>query len=200
MTTLLTPPARHREQPDDVADLVRGAAAGNQRCWSMLVERFSRLVWSIARSYNLRDADVADVAQTTWMRLAEHLDRIDHPERVGAWLATTTRRECMRVKRVSGRAVPTEDLDLVDVAAQDAHAADADLLVGVRDRSLWSAFSALPERQRTLLLLLVADPPLSYREIADTLDMPIGSIGPTRARTLVRLRRRVEAAGISGSD
>jgi RNA polymerase sigma factor (sigma-70 family) len=196
MTVLVTP----REQQNVVADLVRGAAAGDEQCWSALVERFARLVSSIARSFNLSDADAADVSQTAWMRLAEHLDRIDHPERVGAWLATTTRRECMRIKRLSSRAVPTEDLDLIDVEVTSSEPADVDLLVGVRDRSLWRAFSALPERQRTLLLLLVADPPLSYREIAETLEMPIGSIGPTRARTLVRLRRRVEAVGVSGSD
>jgi RNA polymerase sigma factor (sigma-70 family) len=196
MTAVVT---EHNEQ-DVVAGLVRGAAQGDDRCWATLVDRFSKLVWSIARSFNLSDADAADVSQTTWMRLAEHVDRIDHPERVGAWLATTARRECMRVKRLSTRAVPTEDLDDLDLAEVDTIPADARLLVGLRDRSLWHAFSGLPERQRTLLLLLVADPPLSYREIADTLDIPIGSIGPTRARTLVGLRRRVEAAGVSGSD
>jgi RNA polymerase sigma factor (sigma-70 family) len=196
MTAVVT---EHNEQ-DVVAGLVRGAAKGDDRCWATLVDRFSKLVWSIARSFNLSDADAADVSQTTWLRLAEHVDRIDHPERVGAWLATTARRECMRVKRLSTRAVPTEDLDDLDLAEVDTIPADARLLVGLRDRSLWHAFSGLPERQRTLLLLLVADPPLSYREIADTLDIPIGSIGPTRARTLVGLRRRVEAAGVSGSD
>jgi RNA polymerase sigma factor (sigma-70 family) len=197
MTVLAT----HHEDYDVVADLVRGAADGDDRCWSTLVERFSRLVWSIARSFNLSDADAADVSQTTWLRLAEHVGHIEHPERVGAWLATTARRECMRVKRLSTRAVPTDDFDDFDVDELNVRtAADARLLTGARDRSLWNAFSGLPERQRTLLLLLVADPPLSYREIADTLGMPIGSIGPTRARTLVCLRRRVEAAGISGGD
>jgi RNA polymerase sigma factor (sigma-70 family) len=198
MTALATP--IDQEQRNVMAALVRGAAAGDEHCWSQLVDRFSRLVWSIARSFGLGDADAADVSQTAWLRLAEHLDRIDHPERVGAWLATTTRRECMRVKRISTRSVPTEDLDLVDREVHRSESADADVLARVRDRSLWRAFSGLPERQRTLLLLLVADPPLSYREIADTLDMPIGSIGPTRARTLLCLRRRVEAAGISGAD
>lgn len=197
----MTVVAAHHDEQNLVAKLVRGAADGDDRSWSTLVERFSRLVWSIARSFHLSDADAADVSQTTWLRLAEHVDRIEHPERVGAWLATTARRECIRVKRLSTRAVPTEDLGEFDLDEADVlTAADARLLVGARDRSLWHAFSGLPERQRTLLLLLVADPPLSYREIADTLDIPIGSIGPTRARTLVALRRRVEAVGISGSD
>jgi RNA polymerase sigma factor (sigma-70 family) len=191
-------------QPDEqqlVAELVRGASRGDDRCWSQLVDRFKKLVWSIARSFNLGDADAADVAQTTWLRLAEHIERIEHPERVGAWLATTTRRECMRVKRLSGRTVPTDEIEELNAdEGAGLPGADAGLLASARDRSLWNAFAGLPEHQRTLLLLLVADPPLSYREISATLGIPIGSIGPTRARTLAGLRRRVEAVGITGAD
>jgi RNA polymerase sigma factor (sigma-70 family) len=198
MTAVIT---QQQDEQQLVADLVRGAARGDDRCWSELVERYKKLVWSIARSFNLGDADAADVAQTTWLRLAEHVDRIEHPERVGAWLATTTRRECMRVKRLSGRTVPTEEIEelhLDDAAGPPP--ADNRIMTDARDQQLWNAFAGLPEHQRTLLLLLVADPPLSYKEISETLNIPIGSIGPTRARTLVGLRRRVEAVGITSAD
>jgi RNA polymerase sigma factor (sigma-70 family) len=184
-----------------VAALVRGAATDDEQCWASLVDRFSGLVWSIARSFTLGDADAADVSQTVWLRLAENLNRIEQPERVGAWLATTTRRESMRVKRLAGRMVPVDD---VETAKSDrlaeSPAADMPALVDLRDTLVWRAFASLPERGRTLLLLLLADPPLSYHEISETLGMPIGSIGPTRARTLAHLRERVEALGISAQD
>ncbi len=193
--------ATEAAEPRLIANLVRGAARHDQRCWEQLVERFSRLVWAIARNFDLRDADAADVSQTVWLRLAENLDRIEQPERVGTWLATTTRRECLRVKRLSARAVPTDDFESVDVdAGHQANGADLPTLLTARDALVWKAFSGLPEREKTLLLLLLQDPPLSYRDISDTLSMPIGSIGPTRARTLAGLRRRIEALGISGTD
>ncbi len=185
-----------------VAALVRGAATDDEQCWASLVDRFSGLVWYIARSFALGDADAADVSQTVWLRLAENLNRIEQPERVGAWLATTARRESMRVKRLAGRMVPVDD---VETAKSDplgeSPAADMPALVDLRDALVWRAFASLPERGRTLLLLvLLADPPLSYQEISETLGMPIGSIGPTRARTLADLRERVEALGISAED
>ena len=187
---------------EHVAALVRGAAAEDEQSWASLVDRFSGLVWSIARSFGLNEADAADVSQTVWLRLAEHLDRIEQPERVGAWLATTTRRESMRVKRLAGRTVPVDDVETAKSdGVGDAPAADLPALIDVRDALVWQAFADLPERSRTLLLLLLlADPPLSYQEISDTLGMPIGSIGPTRARTLADLRERVEALGISAQD
>jgi RNA polymerase sigma factor (sigma-70 family) len=184
-----------------VAALVRGAATDDEQCWASLVDRFSGLVWSIARSFALGDADAADVSQTVWLRLAENLNRIEQPERVGAWLATTARRESMRVKRLAGRMVPVDDVETAGSDRQgDSPAADMPALVDLRDALVWRAFASLPERGRTLLLLLLADPPLSYHEISETLGMPIGSIGPTRARTLADLRVRVEALGISAQD
>lgn len=184
-----------------VAALVRGAATDDEQCWASLVDRFSGLVWCIARSFALGDADAADVSQTVWLRLAENLNRIEQPERVGAWLATTARRESMRVKRLAGRMVPVDDVETVNSdRLGESPAADMPALVDLRDALVWRAFASLPERGRTLLLLLLADPPLSYHEISETLGMPIGSIGPTRARTLAHLRERVEALGISAQD
>ena len=94
----------------EVAELVRAAAEGDQAAWNGLVDRYNGLVWSVARSHRLALADASDVVQTTWLRLVEHLGRLQDPERVGAWLATTARRESLRALRHSARQIPTEEL------------------------------------------------------------------------------------------
>lgn len=182
------------------AELLRAAADGDRRAWDALVERFSGLVWSIARAHRLGAADAADVSQTAWLRLVENLGRIREPDRVGAWLATTTRNECLRVIRRSGRQVPT-DMDL-DAEPPDTASplADEGLLTGERDAALWRAFSAIPERCQVLLRLLISDPPPSYEEIGAALGMPVGSIGPTRARCLEHLRRRTGITSLLGGS
>lgn len=194
METLLTPEAstnvRERLSPDAISRLVESAAAGDEHAWHDLVDEFGGLVWAVTRAHRLGDADAADVAQTTWLRLLEHLDRIEEPARVGAWLATTARRECLRVLRRAASLVPHGD-ELSDLT-DDAPAHDAVLLVQERDSTLWKAFARLRERDRALLRMLMADPAPSYEQISAALDMPIGSIGPTRARALERLKRQVE--------
>jgi RNA polymerase sigma factor (sigma-70 family) len=180
----------------EVAELVRAAAEGDRDAWDALVDRFNGLVWSVARSHRLSAVDASDVVQTTWLRLVEHLGRLQDPERVGAWLATTARREALRTLRHSARQMPTEDLP---ETAGDA-TLDAALLLEERDRALWQAFGALSERCQTLLRILVADPPPSYEEVSAALDMPIGSIGPTRQRCLERLRGLAEGEGVTSTD
>lgn len=180
--------AEHR--PNDVAGLVRCAVDGDQSAWNELIDRFSGLVWAIARRHRLSGADAADVFQTTWLRLVEHVEDLTDPERVGAWLATTARRECLRLLRVTGRQIPVGD-ELPEPVA-DAPGPDAELLRAQRDATLRQAFSRLRSSDQALLRMLMADPAPSYPEIAATLDMPIGSIGPTRGRCLERLRREHE--------
>src|SRR5262249_17531275 len=92
----------------DVAQLVRAAAGGDQAARNRRAERFNGLVGSVVRAHRLAGADASDAVQTTWLRLVENLDRLQDPERVGAWLATTARRECLRTLRLSARQVPTE--------------------------------------------------------------------------------------------
>ena len=181
-------PADHHD--DGVVELVRSAAAGDQDAWNALVGRYAGLVWAIIRGHRLTGADAADVAQTTWLRLVEHVDGLNDPARVGAWLATTARRECLRTLRSAGRQIPYGD-DLPEPRAETPDI-DAGLLRDERDAELWQAFRRLPARDQSLLRMLTADPAPSYREIACSLDMPVGSIGPTRARCLERLRRERE--------
>ena len=170
--------------------LVTAATAGDQEAWAALVERYTSLLWSVARSYRLPEADASDVVQTTWLRLVEHLDRIADPERLPGWLATTVRRECMRLVRRAGREAYAALADVPD----DAPALDAALLSDERDAALWRAFAELGDFCRQLLRVLMADPPPAYAEVSAALDIPVGSIGPTRARCLAKLRR---AASIS---
>lgn len=179
----------------EVAQLVRAAADGDQASWDRLVERYTALVWSVVRAHRLSGADAADAVQTTWLRAVEHLDRLREPDRLGAWLATTARHESLRAIRLASRQVPT-DMDLVAEPVDDAPI-EAHLLEHERDRALWTALGRLGERCRVLLRMLVAEPPPSYEEIGAALEMPIGSIGPTRGRCLARLRELAEAAGIS---
>jgi len=174
----------------EVAATVRRAAAGDHAAWDALVDGFGSMVWAVTSGYRLGRADTAEVVQTTWLRLVENLDRITQPEAVGAWLATTARREALRMVKLRGREIVTDDesrLSRDDVPGQfpdpEAHVLTAD-----RDRRLWDAFERLPDRCRALLRLLMLVEP-RYAEVAAALDMPIGSIGPTRARCLDRLRR-----------
>lgn len=187
--------ARARLSLDAVARLVGCAAAGDEHAWQGLVDEFGGLVWAVTRAHRLGDADAADVAQTTWLRLVEHLDRLDEPARVGAWLATTARRECLGVLRRSTRLVLHGDE--LSEPADDGPAHDAALLAQERDATLWTAFARLSDRDRALLRMLIADSAPNYEEIGAALGMPIGSIGPTRARALERLRCAVERLGLT---
>jgi RNA polymerase sigma factor (sigma-70 family) len=188
----------------DTGQLVTGAADGDAVAWQGLVDRFSGLIWSITRAYRLGYADAADVFQTTWLRLAEHIRRLDHPDRVGAWLATAARRECLQTMRSAGRAVPTDDPGQLEGAPTlDSPTEEAILRAeqeqedAERARALWRAVSRLPARCRELLRVLMASPPPSYVEVAAALGLPVGSIGPTRARCLRMLRKELVAIGIS---
>jgi RNA polymerase sigma factor (sigma-70 family) len=175
-------------------ELVRAAASGDQTAWEAIVDRFSGLVWATARAHRLSHADASDVAQTTWLRLVEHLDRIREPERLGAWLATTARHESLRVIRQGKRENPTDDADLFEAPSDET--VDRMLVDPGRDSALWRAFAALSERCKALLRLLVSDEEPSYEEIGAALGMPVGAIGPTRMRCLERLRGSVELRGL----
>jgi RNA polymerase sigma factor (sigma-70 family) len=152
----------------------------------------------VARSTGLNAADAGDVCQTTWLRLLEHLAGLEHPERVAGWLATTVRREAIRTSQRGGRSVATDDDRVFDARRRQP---PPDLPPDDQFTArLAGAVAALPERSRTLIALLLADPPLSYVEISGVMDMPVGSIGPTRARVLAVLRARLEREGISAAD
>ncbi|MCA1691033.1 MAG: sigma-70 family RNA polymerase sigma factor [Actinobacteria bacterium] len=182
----------------DPADVVRSAAAGDASAWSALVQRYSRLVWSIARSHGLSSADSEDVSQTTWLRLAENLPRLRDPGSVGVWIGVTARNEALRVSRQGRRSLALAPDQLAQVLigrepGDPLSGADVSVLAAQRDEVLWAALNELPAPCRLLLRLLVADPPLTYIEVGAIIDRPVGSIGPMRMRCLNRLRAALEA-------
>ena len=180
------------------ATLLARAAQGDQRAWNALVDEHSRLLWSVARSFRLDAADANDVVQTTWLRLLEHLDRIEDPSRLVGWLVTTARREAMRVLRRSGRERPVVEDTVLD-RPDDGPPVDSGLLQDERNRALWEAFSHLNEKCRQLLRVAVTHPQ-AYDEISEALGMPIGSIGPTRRRCLTQLRALLEGTVLAEGD
>ncbi|MEO7980855.1 MAG: sigma-70 family RNA polymerase sigma factor [Sporichthyaceae bacterium] len=176
------------------------SAAGDSAAWQLIATRFTPLLWAVARSHRLGQSDAADAVQSTWLRLVENLGRIRDPDRLGAWLATTCRRECLAVIRRAARERPVDQQQVIDLTDSSAPAVDATLLLRQRDATLWSVFESLNEPCRRLLRVLMADPPPSYEEVGAALAMPVGSIGPTRGRCLRRLHDLVLAAGISRGD
>jgi len=178
----------------DVASLVQRAAAGDKWAWERLVDRYARLIWSMTRDFKLIESDAADVTQATWLRLLEHIDRLDHPARVGAWLATTARHECLRSLAARKRIVLMHDDTVLAEGEAPGPAVDERLLADERAQAVREALTHLPWRWQRLLQLLMSDPPASYAEISDELGLPVGSIGPTRGRCLERLRVLLEAS------
>jgi RNA polymerase sigma factor (sigma-70 family) len=151
--------------------------------WGALVERYTGMLWSIVRSYDL-DADSGDVIQTAWLRLVERLHLLRNPNSVGAWLAVTAHRECRRTLRHRR----TERAGAAEQVAPPHVDYDVEKLL-----------AALSERCRVILRVLAQAPPLSYAEIAAALEIPIGSIGPTRQRCLARLREHLTGSESHGS-
>jgi RNA polymerase sigma factor (sigma-70 family) len=177
------------DQSADVAELVDRARQGDQQAWDDLVERFLPLVCALIARHRLRGHDADDVNQTVWLRLVEHLTDLREPRALPGWIATTTRHECLRVIDRSRRtlAVDPQSAPQFDRPGEQA-ALDEDLLALERQQALRAALAELPEERRELLTLLLADPPLPYREVSRLLGIPVGSIGPTRARALEQLR------------
>jgi RNA polymerase sigma factor (sigma-70 family) len=177
--------------PDDLT-LIIACRTGDSRAWETLVQRYQRLVYSIPRRAGLDDDQTAEVFQRTWVALVENLERVQQPERISAWLATTARRESWRVQRrartgaTSLGADDDGELDLPDQALLP----DEQLLQIEQRHEIRLAVAQLDERCRTLIELLfyAVDPP-PYSAIAVTLGTSEGSIGPTRARCLQKLRR-----------
>ncbi len=176
------------------ADLLYRAAAGDRWAWERLVEKYGRLIWAMTHDFKLAESDAADVVQATWLRLLEHIDRIEHPDRIGSWLATTARHECLRHVAARKRVVLLNDDDAAfSYSAVHQPEIDERLLADERAEEVRAAMSSLPSRHQQLLGLLMADPPASYAEISDQLGVPVGSIGPTRGRCLEQLRVLLQA-------
>lgn len=181
--------------------LVSSAREGDQDAWDAIVERYLPLVCALVRRYRLSDADGDDVCQTVWLRLVEHLDGLREPEALPGWISTTTRNECLRLLAARKRMTPVDPMDSVALEGVAEDVATADLVAVEERQALREALAELPAGRRELLLMLLADPPIPYADISERLGIPVGSIGPTRARALDQLRntralRAVVSAGL----
>lgn len=183
-------PATPQQISTELATLVSAARSGDSLAWTRLVERFDRMLRSVARSYRLSPQDVDDAVQATWVKLYEHIDRVRDTEAVGGWLATTVRRESLRLLQRHVREHLTADPELA--AELRGESPETQLLESECRIVLTRALSTLPERQRRLMTLFACDSGANYEQIGAALEMPIGSIGPIRARSLARLQRHPE--------
>ena len=181
-----------------VANLVAKAGEGCPRAWEELVARFGGMIAATGRRYRLSAPDVAELQQTTWLRLLENLHRIEQPERVGGWLATTARRESLQLLKRASRYHSGADQMLANMP--DRHLPDPDSrpIAQEVEAVVRRAWARLNPRSQRLLSLLVTDEPMGYKDLSRLLQMPVGSIGPTRARCLEKLRRLVAEEGLSG--
>jgi RNA polymerase sigma factor (sigma-70 family) len=182
------------DNPEEIAELVKRAAAGERAAWDALVRRFNGLIWAIVRQYRLSPADSQDVTQVVWLRLLENLGSLRDPSRVGGWLATTTRRECLRLIRLGHRTVPVAD-DLLEGEADPGASLEDIVAASDHQRTVFEVIRMLEPRCQQLLELSAYQVP--YQAISELLDMPVGSIGPTRGRCLGQLRELLRAAGIN---
>jgi RNA polymerase sigma factor (sigma-70 family) len=173
------------------------ATTGDREAWEAIVSRYDRLVWAVVRAHGFDDSQAADVVQTTWLRLVDHIDRIREPEAASAWLATTARRESWRVLRRARRERPIDDDRPFEAARQDVVDDDPEerALSAETRRMVSRCVNELPERCRALLQALMTDPPPTYNEVSALLHMPVGSIGPTRGRCLQSVQRSLERLG-----
>jgi RNA polymerase sigma factor (sigma-70 family) len=184
-------------QSQSVAALVGRAGEGDARAWEELVDRFGGMIAATGRRYRLTPADVAELQQTTWLRLVENLHKIEQPERVGGWLATTARRESLHLLRRASKYYGGADQILANTPDSHTPEPDARPIAEERDTVLRAARDRLKPRCQQLLSLLIADDPLGYKDLSQLLKMPVGSIGPTRGRCIEHLRCLIAEEGMS---
>jgi RNA polymerase sigma factor (sigma-70 family) len=181
-------------------ELIQGCRRGDEVAWEALIGRYQRLVYSIPRRAGLDEDRSAEVFQRVFSKLVEHLNRIEQPDRIGAWLATTARREMWRLNQRESATQPLNVGDDPDDETNElpdgAPLPDEVLLHLEEQHTVRLAVAALDERCRRLLTLLFYRPdPPPYAEVAVALEMSEGSIGPTRIRCLQKLRRLLDGLG-----
>ena len=182
----------------NVSDLVAAALDGDEAAWEELVDRHVPLVLKVLRSFRLSPADAEDVRQIVLLRLVEHLGDLREPRALAGWLRTTTHNECVRLLRATQRVAPFDPMEARPDVRADVGDPDEGLLRRELSDAVLEAIAELSERDRTLLLLLSQDPPLPYKEISRRLGISVGSIGPTRARALDKLRSSPALVALSG--
>jgi RNA polymerase sigma factor (sigma-70 family) len=172
---------------DGFEDLAQAALAGDQAAWDQLVARLQKVAWRAIAGFDLSPEDRKDAFAGTFFRLYERLGTIREPAKLPGWVATTARNEVLTLLRARRRdlPMPLEDEHLPPIEPEPA----GRLLQLELTEALHRGLAQLSASCQQLLQLLTLDPPLSYAEVGELLDLPHGSIGPTRQRCLDRLRQ-----------
>jgi RNA polymerase sigma factor (sigma-70 family) len=194
MTMVEAGPVQEDERRARLTDLVNAAKAGQPDAIGDLVTEFTPMLWQVARSAGLSSSDTEDVLQTVWLSLISHLETIRTPGALAGWLVITTRRESWRVRKADLRQPPADQEWLLAIP-DPAPGSEEQAIMAEECRELWAAFRTLPARCQQLLRIVAFVPRPDYDEVAATLDMRRGSIGPTRARCLDKLRTALAAEG-----
>jgi RNA polymerase sigma factor (sigma-70 family) len=182
----------------DDAQTVYRAVSGDQQAWEQLVRTYGGRLRSIAAGFRLNRSDAEDAMQMTWMGLVANVKKLRSHDRVGAWLATTMRRNCLAILQRHRRETLTDRMPTTVV--DDAADVEKALLAAERAGLLWRTVGRLPQRQAHLMRALFADDERSYHEIASALSMPVGAIGPIRQRALRRLALLLNETGIAPEE
>lgn len=182
--------------PSDT-ELLGAARKGDEEAWEQIIDRYQSLINSISRRHQMASDDAHDVSQYVWMQLVNHIDNLRDTRALPGWISATTTHRCYEILRTCKRSVSVDPLatglfDLITITAKKTESegrcgVDDDLLRAEQHQAVREGLSELTQTQQQLLLLLVADPPVPYCEISRRMNLPIGSIGPTRARLLTKL-------------
>jgi RNA polymerase sigma factor (sigma-70 family) len=189
-----------------VTELVAAAKQGDQNAWATLVEQYQPLVHAVCSRFRLSKSDVEDASQTVWLQLVRNLDKLRDARALPGWIETTTTNTCLALLKALNREVPRDPHGLGgetrspwDRPCQQSELDEA-LLSQESRHAIQRGLVELPSKQQELLRLLAADPPMTYRQISQQLGMPVGSIGPTRARSIQNLRNTASVRGMLTAD
>ena len=191
-----SPAPSGREGCGETPALLGAAARGDDRAWEEIVRRYGGLVTATVRTFRLQEADAADAEQRTWLRLVEHHTSVRDPEHLGGWLATTATRECLGILRAHKFVIDLADVD----AVPDPHGDIEQQVIDADEAAhLWNVVTLLPPRGRAVVTALFSDERMPYTEVSRATGIPVGSLGPTRARVLRQLRQMLADASVAAA-
>jgi len=178
---------------DAATDAFRRWRAGDESALDELVRMMSPVLWHVVRATGLDREAAEDVVQNTWLTLVRSGDSVRDAQAITRWLCTAARREAWRVSKSASRTRPVED-EVLDARMPVQTSPESEVVSDDEKAHLWRALSRLPERCQKLLRIVAWEPRPDYSSVAEGLDMPIGSIGPTRRRCLDKLRVELGSA------
>ena len=179
---------------NDLESLVRKCRQGDAEAWDCLVDKYQALVYSIAIRHGLAADDAADVFQQTFQALHSGLDQIRNDATIPRWLAVTAARESLKILRFKKRTVDADDLTLEQIVDNEERSAESSALESWQSAALRESIAKINGRCKDLLTLLYFED-LPYDEVTARMGIPMGAIGPTRARCLEKLRKALEKQG-----